>query len=263
MHKCTYAHNTRTHAPTHAQRSPVGSTSVAPSLQSGVPTDSRQGHSPGVGGAGRVGAGGAGVAGGGGGRRAGAAGMAGGLAAGGSSGTWPDGGQADTGRLRDYKKLGSPVRFVGTGGSHSAKSPGSSLTTAHRPAPSSPAPPRPAPPRPRPPVGGGIGGELGRAGRWRSALRTVRTPRDLPLPSPSLLSSLSSFLSFLPPFPQQGCSSQGTWRQVLTCISTVFSVGDTQVKETWNPSNPASPAGSRKQTVGTPPKHPSCTQNQS
>lgn len=102
MHKCTYAHNTRTHAPTHAQRSPVGSTSVAPSLQSGVPTDSRQGHSPGVGGAGRVGAGGAGVAGGGGGRRAGAAGMAGGLAAGGSSGTWPDGGQADTGRLRDY-----------------------------------------------------------------------------------------------------------------------------------------------------------------
>lgn len=105
LHKCTHAHNTRTHAQTHAQRSPVGSASVAPSLQSGVPIDSRHGHLPGVGGAGRVGAGGAGVAGGGGGRRAGAAGMAGGLAAGGSSGTWPDGGQADTGRLLRYYSL--------------------------------------------------------------------------------------------------------------------------------------------------------------
>lgn len=97
------------------------------------------------------------------------------------------------------------------------KSPGASLTTARRPATLQhrPAPPRPAPPRPRPPVGGGVGGELGRAGCWRSALRT--------------------------------CS------QLVTPKSR-------------RPGTPATlllPAGSRKQTVRTPPRHPSCTQNQS
>lgn len=117
-----------------------------PIAQSGVrPTDS---HLPGTGGAGRLGAGGAGVAGGGGGRRTGAAGMAGGLAAGGSSGTWPDGGRAGAGRLGDYslhravRVSSSSLRWLLAAATAQGLSPQRELDNR-----AAAAPPRLAPPR--------------------------------------------------------------------------------------------------------------------
>lgn len=107
---------------------------------------------PGMGGAGRLGAGGAGVAGGGGGRRTGAAGMVGGLAAGGSSWTWPDGGQAGAGRRRDYSlhraiQVSSSFRLLLAAATAQGQSPQRELDNRAAAA----APPRPSPPRPASP----------------------------------------------------------------------------------------------------------------
>lgn len=89
-----------------------------------------------MGGAGRLGAGGAGVAGGGGGRRTGAAGMVGGLAAGGSSWTWPDGGQAGAGRRRDYSlhraiQVSSSFRLLLAAATAQGQSPQREIGRAH------------------------------------------------------------------------------------------------------------------------------------
>lgn len=207
-----------THACTHACTvQPRGVCLCCPSLQSEVPTDSRHEHLPGMGGAGRLGAGGAGVVGGGGGRRAGAAGMAGGLAAGGSSLTWPDGGRADTGRLGNYTLHAvhgaawvSSLWLAQAAATVQRQSPRRRKLDNRAPPRHPPAPPRPAPPRPRPPGGGGVGGELGRADAPRK-ISEQPGPYETSLSHP--LPSLSSFLSFLPPLPLQSCLAEelGDW----------------------------------------------------
>lgn len=194
-----------THACTHACTvQPRGVCLCCPSLQSEVPTDSRHGHLPGMGGAGRLGAGGAGVVGGGGGRRAGAAGMAGGLAAGGSSLTWPDGGRADTGRLGNYTLHAvhgaawvSSLWLAQAAATVQRQSPRRRKLDNRAPPRHPPAPPRPAPPRPRPPGGGGVGGELVNLGGQTLPERSQNSQDPMrplsPIPFPHSLPSSPSF----------------------------------------------------------------------